>query len=126
MMRRKVRRVVQITCAVLVAVGLRSPSAAVFLDQGEPVKLGVRALVDTRIGTEATHNGVPLAVPSGGTISASGTFPESAAGHVRQIRSFVEAEFNHDIDGLVKRGVGPFSLLDYLPFKLKDFSYHLT
>src|SRR5262249_17445131 len=52
--------------------------------------------------------------------------PESAAGHVRQIRSFVEAEFNHDIDGLVKRGVGPFSLLDYLPFKLKDFSYHLT
>jgi hypothetical protein len=56
----------------------------------------------------------------------TGTFPHSDGGHLRQNRFYIEAELNYDADRLLKEGVGPFSLLNSLPFKIKDLGYHFT
>ena len=95
---------------------------AVTLDKDGTIKLGVRTYVNARVGTQHTKNGVMLA-PG---VSASGTFPYSDAGHLRQNRAFLEAELNHDLKSLVQRDVGPLTLLNNLPFKFKELSYHLT
>ncbi|MGH3055694.1 MAG: DUF1302 family protein, partial [Gaiellaceae bacterium] len=50
----------------------------------------------------------------------------SDAGHLRQNRAFIEIELNHDLDRLLKEGFGPLSLLNDLPFRIKELGYHLT
>ena len=50
----------------------------------------------------------------------------SAAGHLRQSRSFVEATLEHNLDRLVKEGFGPLALLQDLPFQLRKFGYFLS
>jgi len=111
-------------------VAWRSPSDAIPLDKDGDIKLGVRTYVNARVGTETTHDGVPLSSATRYkpvvTTSTSATFPHSAAGHLRQNRFFIEAELNHDLSRLLKEGVGPFSLLNDLPFKFKSLSYHAT
>ncbi len=60
-------------------------------------------------------------------VQATGaTFPYPAAGHPRQNRFFLEAELTHTLDRLVKEGVGPFNLLNDLPFRITDLGYDVT
>lgn len=105
-------------------------SMAASLDKDGDIKLGLRAYVNARVGTENTHDGVLLAPPGtanpSNQVSMSGTFPHSDAGHLRQNRAFIEVEFNHDLDRLLKEGFGPLSLLNDLPFRIKDLEYHFT
>jgi hypothetical protein len=54
------------------------------------------------------------------------TFPVSPAGHLRQQRSYVEAELDHNLSRLLQEGFGPLTLLNDLPFKFSTFKYHLT
>ncbi|MBI3783627.1 MAG: hypothetical protein HY270_09510 [Deltaproteobacteria bacterium] len=103
----------------------RSPSSAIPLDKDGDIKVGVRTYVNARIGTENTHDGV-LTSTNGVTTSTSATWPKSNAGHLRQNRFFVEAELKHDLDRLVKQGVGPFALLNDLPFKVRNLGYGIT
>jgi hypothetical protein len=115
-------------CVVMLSLVLCSQqSTAVSLDKEGDIKLGVRAYVNARVGTEDTHNGYNQTNRTKTVNEAiSATFPQSASGHLRQNRYYVEAELNHDLDRLVKQGFGPFSLLNDLPFKIKDFGYHVT
>ncbi|MCX8073192.1 MAG: hypothetical protein N3C12_12190 [Candidatus Binatia bacterium] len=99
---------------------------AVTLDREGSLKFGVRTYVNARVGTENTHEGVPNRVGSEVLPSTSGTFPFSAAGHLRQNRFFVEAELDHRIDRLVQEGIGPLSLFRDLPFRVRNLGYHLT
>ncbi len=104
------------------------------LDKDGDMKLGVRMYVNTRIGTEATDrtatyetvNPATGRPGSGEQLEASETFPFSGAGHLRQNRFFIEAEFDHDISRLMKEGLGPLELLNRLPFKIKGLKYHLV
>lgn len=113
-------------CAVGVfLVAWQLPGHAVPLDKDGDIKLGVRTYVNARIGTENTHQGVPIS-DRDTTISGSGTFPKSNAGHLRQNRYFIEAEFKHDLNRLLKAGIGPLSLLNDLPVKIDSLSYGLT
>lgn len=89
------------------------------LDKDGSIKLGVRTYVSGRVGTEHTD----------ATISDSFkslTFPVSADGHLRQNRYFIEAEFDHDLVPLLKRGFGPLALLNDLPFDISVLRYHLV
>jgi hypothetical protein len=94
-------------------------SSAISLDKEGDIKLGVRTYVNVRIGTEATDSTENL-------VSKSDTFPFSGAAHLRQNRAFIEAELDHDLSRLVKERVGPLALINYLPFRIKGFKYHLT
>ncbi len=102
----------------------RPPAGAVPLDKDGDIKLGVRTYVNARIGTERTHDGARD--PEDPGVSTSATWPRSAAGHLRQNRFFAEVELKHDLDRLRLNGVGPLSLLNDLPFKIRDLSYGLT
>ena len=120
-------------CFVVVSLALYSKqSTAISLDKDGDLKLGVRTYVNARIGTEDTHDGYPQCNTPRCTPSSTldypltGTFPHSDAGHLRQNRFYVEAELNYDADRLLREGVGPFSLLNGLPFKIKDLGYHFT
>lgn len=107
----------------------RTVSMAIPLDQAGDIKLGVRTYVNARVGTEGTQDGVPLSSGFGNnkvTASTSATFPHSDAGHLRQNRYFIEIDLKHDLDRLVREGVGPLSLLNDLPFKVKGLSYNVT
>ncbi len=117
-----------IVCFVVVSLlAWHTRSQAIFLDKDEDIKLGMRTYVNARVGTENTHDGVLISSPDGAvTTSSSATFPHSDAGHLRQNRLFIEVELNHDLDRLVKQGIGPLSLLHDLPFKVKGLGYHLT
>lgn len=111
---------------VMVSLALCSKqSTAASLDKEGDIKLGVRAYVNARVGTENTHDGYPQPAKNPIT-SLSGTFPHSDAGHLRQNRGYIEVELNHDLDRLLKEGFGPLSLLNDLPFKVKGVGYHLT
>lgn len=96
---------------------LSSPALATSLDSNGEIQLGVRAYSAARIGSEQTdvsiHHGT-----GGRQISRSLTFPVSAAGHLRQHRSFAELKLEHDLDRLIRAGWGPFPLLDSLPLEL--------
>jgi len=109
---------------------LSSNGWAIPLDKEGDIKLGARTYVNARVGTEDTHDGViktsPKNMPPVVTASDSATFPHSDAGHLRQNRIFLEIELNHDLDRLVRDGVGPFGLLNDLPFKIKGLSYNVT
>jgi hypothetical protein len=101
-------------------------SGAISLDADGDIKFGLRTYVNVRMGTENTHDGVIIGPGTPDQSSQTGTFPHSDAGHMRQNRAYVEAELNHDLLRLVHKGVGPFGLLNDLPFKLKGFEYHVT
>ena len=105
------------TFVAAASLAMATAAHAVTLDKDGSIKLGVRTYVNARVGTQHTKSA---------TRSGTGTFPYSDAGHLRQNRAFVEAELNHDIKSLVQRDVGPLTLLNDLPFKFKDLSYHLT
>lgn len=116
---------------VLSLLALRVRSEAISLDSDGDIKFGARTTVNARVGTENSHDGVTLrgtdpATGESVTTSTSATFPHSNAGHLRQNRVFIELELNHDLDRLVKQGVGPLSLLKELPFKIKGLAYHFT
>ena len=69
-------------CVAVSLVLWRAPGAAVNLDSEGDIKLGVRTYINTRVGTEDTHQGVLIDFPGTSTpsgVSTSGTFPFSAA-----------------------------------------------
>jgi hypothetical protein len=105
-------------CATLT--GLPTRTQAVSLDKDGDLKLGVRTYVNARIGTQDTNKSV---IPG---VASTETFPFSASGHVRQNRAYIEAELDHDLDRLVKERVGPFEMLSYLPFRVRDLKQHAT
>ncbi len=118
-------------CFAIVSLHLwRGSSWGIALDSDGDIKLGARVYVNARVGTEDTHNGVLISSsprnPPVVTTSTSATFPYSPAGHLRQNRGFIEIELNHNLDRLVREGVGPFSLLNDLPFKIKGLQYNMT
>jgi len=118
-------RVWVIVCVTAVSLCVwQARSAAISLDKDGDMKLGVRTYVNARVGTESTHEGVPN--KGNAEASNSATFPFSSAGHLRQNRAFIEVELNHDLGRLIKEGVGPLSLLNDLPFKIKSMAYHFT
>lgn len=118
-------------CFVVLLLHLwRSDSQGISLDTDGDIKLGARTYVNARVGTEDTHNGVIKTTnvhkPPVTTSSDSATFPFSSAGHLRQNREFIEVELNHNLDRLVREGVGPLSLLNDLPFRIKGLAYNFT
>jgi hypothetical protein len=108
----------------------RLPCGAVPLDKEGDIKLGLRTYANVRIGTQNTTNSLVFdrAITGNDTtpIFRNRTFPYSPAGHLRQNRYFVEAELDHDLGRLVKEGVGPFALVNLLPFSLTGLKYHMT
>jgi len=132
-------RVCLLTAAV--TLGLSRGAFGAALDERGDIKLGVRAYTAARIGTENTDiticNFVDGKQRCGGSNGRgptplvnqtlrSLTFPVSAAGHLRQQRTYVEAEFDHNLSRLLQEGFGPLALLNDLPFKFSTFKYHLT
>ncbi|MFN8640723.1 MAG: DUF1302 family protein [Candidatus Binatia bacterium] len=45
---------------------------------------------------------------------------------MRQQRSYIEAELDHNLSRLLQEGFGPLTLLNDTPLKFKKFKYHLT
>ena len=104
------------------------------LDQQGDINLGVRAYTAARIGTQDTDvkicnliggktvcggsNGAPgsLAPPPARVVKKSLTFPISPAGHLRQQRSYIEAELDHNLGRLLQDGFGPQKQLLMLHF----------
>jgi len=120
-------RVSTIVCCVATSIPLwRTVIRAISLDEAGDMKFGVRTYVNARVGTEDTHDGVILGAGTPNQVSTSATFPHSDAGHLRQNRFYIEAELNHDLTRLVKENIGPFSLINDLPFKVKELAYHVT
>lgn len=105
---------------------LPNTSAAIPLDKDGDLKFGLRTYVNARAGTEDTEEGTPQIFNNKVFRTTGGTFPPSAAGHLRQNRFFLETELTHNLDRLVKQAVGPFGLLNDLPFRVKDFGYDVT
>jgi hypothetical protein len=90
----------------------RAQGAAIQLDPQGDMRLGVQTYLNSRIGTEDTHDGPAI---SEATKLGVGTFPRSEAGHLRQNRFYIEAELNHDLTRLIKQFI-----------KVKHLAYHLT
>lgn len=115
---------------LLIVLLWRSGGWAIPLDKDGDLKLGARMYVNARVGTQDTKTGPPI--PGGNPPAAeeeylaNGTFPYSSAGHLRQNRAFIEINLKHDLKRLVKDGVGPFSLLNDLPFRIKSLGYQFT
>ncbi len=108
----------RLACTILLLVAPVATVRAISLDKEDSIKLSMRAYTNVRLGTEATDKLV-------NSIQDSQTFPYSPGGHVRQQRSLIDIEFDHNLKPLIARGTGPFRFLDSLPFKFKDISYHL-
>jgi hypothetical protein len=110
------------------------------LDEKGEINLGVRAYTAARVGTQDTDvkicnlvggqvicggsNGA--APPPARVVRKSLTFPVSPAGHLRQQRSYIEAELDHNLSRLLEQGFGPLALLNDLPFQFRKLKYHLT
>jgi len=105
-------------CTMLLLLAPVATARAISLDKEGDIKLSMRAYTNVRLGTEATDKLVT-------SVQDSQTFPYSPAGHVRQQRSLLDLELDHNLKSLISRGAGPFVLFDYLPFKFKTLSYHL-
>jgi hypothetical protein len=128
---RKVRRGVVL---ILLPVLLWARDArAVPLDQEGDITLGARTYVNARVGTEATHNGPPVNGSNQVVRDIQeqenligGTFPHSDAGHLRQNRAFIELSLKYRMDRLLAHGVGPFGLLNDLPFHIKSLGGQVT
>src|SRR5215470_16005290 len=115
-----------IVCLVIGAActGWVSSAYAISLDEEGELKLGVRVYSAVRVGSEDTDiDLVPIPNTRSMFQTRSLTFPVSPAGHVRQLRDFIEAEFDHDILRLAEKGVGPLNLLDDLPFQFEKLRY---
>src|SRR5512144_1382385 len=108
---------------VVLIAGVRAVVAAPLDEQGD-ITLSVRAYTAARIATQDTD--MQLLQHGDRITRRSLSFPISDAGHLRQSRSFVEAEVEHDLNRLVKEGFGPFVLLHSLPFSFRKLSYTLT
>jgi len=109
---------------LLLAAGTASGAA---LDENGELTLGVRSYAAARVGAENTDISIIYGTPSKTRQTyRSLTFPVSAAGHLRQSRYFVEAELRHNLDRLIKEGFGPLTLLNELPFRMRNVKYNLT
>lgn len=109
---------VRVVLCALTVVCLQLPAFGVTLDQNGEIKLGSRVYTAARIGTEDTD--------SGDIDESAQTFPYSPAGHLRQHRTFIEAEFDHNLMGLAERGFAPLAFLKDLPIPVTRLKYHLT
>jgi hypothetical protein len=83
--------------------GPASPARGLTLDDRGEMRLGFRAYTSVRIGTEKM----------GGSDDPL-SFPNSAAGHVRQSRYFLELKLDHDIRRLAKTGWGVARLFGWI------------
>jgi hypothetical protein len=109
---------------LLLAAGMASGAA---LDENGEISLGVRSYAAARVGSEHTDISIINGTPTGNRQTfRSLTFPVSPAGHLRQSRYFVEAELRHNLDRLIKEGFGPLTLLNDLPFRMRNVKYNLT
>lgn len=165
-MRRRLREAIGLA-ALSAAAGLCGSvrGHAVSLDTNSEITLGIRAYTAARVGSENTDISLinKQAEPCFGTAPGtpcqqfrSLTFPVSAAGHLRQSRYFLEADFKHRLDPLIHDFrpyqftlnppfVGtwintpldylfnfgrylllPFRALDHLPFKVRQVGYTLV
>ena len=124
MTRRMIDRSRGLLFAVLLVCGARAAHGAA-LDEAGDIKLGVRAYNAARVATQHTNIQLIEAAPNRIT-TRSLTFPVSAAGHLRQSRSFVEVTLEHNIDRLLSQGFGPLALLQTLPFRFRKLGYFLS
>lgn len=130
------RRVGEAFAGIGLVTLLAAPGAAASIDTEGNIRLGIRAYTAARIGTEDTdlllEHGVRVPRPDNPDARTDRvtrralTFPVSEAGALRQHRTFVEIDWNHDLDDLIHRGFGPFSLLSDLPFEVERVSYRIT
>jgi hypothetical protein len=94
---------VALLTAALLA-GVVSPARALFLDDHNEMRLGMRAYTAFRISTDQMGGkNDPL------------TFPDSGVGRLRQNRYFLQLDFDHDLSRLMRTGAGfarPFGFLD--------------
>ena len=111
----------------------RSDSRAIPLDKDGDFKFGARTYVNARVGTEDTHQGAAPTSSNAGIRQAeaeeqliNGTFPYSESGHLRQNRAFIELSLKYKLDRLMAQGVGPFGLLNDLPFHIKGLGGQFT
>lgn len=111
---------------VLVAwvVAAAPPAPAVDLDTKSEIQLGLRTYTAARIGTEDTD--AEIFSDGNRQVYRSISFPISSAGSLRQHRAFAEVELRHNITRLVREGFGPFTLFDYLPFKIREMRYFIS
>src|SRR6266403_2972841 len=79
------------------------PAHALTLDDRGEMRLGLRAYTAARIGTEKM----------GGSDDPL-SYPNSAAGHLRQHRYFLELKLDHDVRRLAKTGWGLARLFDWI------------
>ena len=99
------------------------PANGASLDKNGEIGIGLRAYGSARIQTEDTD--IDIKEDAIGQTFRSLTFPRSSAGHLRQSRYFVEAEFKHNIQRLYDEGFGPLALLKMLPFELSRMRYQI-
>jgi len=89
--------------AMLCSLVVSRPAGAVVMDDRGEMRLGLRAYTSVRIGTEQIGGkDNPLA------------FPDSAPGHVRQNRFFLELKLDHDVRRLAKTSYGIGWLFNWL------------
>ena len=101
--RRARRLLARLVLAGMVLGALAGPARALTLDDRGEMRLGFRAYTAARIGTEKMGgDDDPL------------TFPNSAAGHLRQHRYFLELKLDHDVRRLAKTGWGLARLFDWI------------
>src|SRR5438093_2034352 len=104
--RRHARRLL---LASLVLGAIARPARALTLDDRGEMRLGLRAYTAARIGTEKM----------GGSDDPL-SFPNSAAGHLRQHRYFLELKLEHDVRRRAKTGYGLARLFGWIdPTTLK-------
>ena len=137
-MARRGLRVWGFTCLIAASIALvGSRGHAANLDEDGEITMGLRTYVNARVGTEDTDSATEFGLPViEGTDNAAGggpgvtrvsrTFPYSSAGHLRQNRFFLEVEWKHDLRRLQKEGFGPLTLLNQLPFRVRNLRYGLT
>src|SRR5256885_10824596 len=105
--RRHARRLL---LASLVLGAIARPARALTLDDRGEMRLGLRAYTAARIGTEKM----------GGSDDPL-SFPNSAPGHLRQHRYFLELKLDHDVRRLPQTGYGPSRLVPRIrPNTLQD------
>jgi hypothetical protein len=119
-----------LTCVVAARCAHAAP-----LDEAGDITLSVRAYTAARVGTQDTDIQLLQQAPRAACsptnqadcfTQKSLTFPISAAGHLRQHRTFIEAELDHDLNRLLEEGFGPLALFHSLPFQFRKLSYTLT
>lgn len=130
------RRAAVAGAAVWLSAFFAATVAAAPIDDNGDIRLGVRIYSAARVGTEDTDKRIShgLRVPtvdnpdnrSNRVTHRSLTFPESESWSLRQQRNFAEVDWNHDLDRLILKGFGPFSLLRHLPFDVRRVSYRVT